>query len=123
MPKNYINTGFVPGASEYANTEDPRHVATTSFTGKSASVRVGTATQRMTSAALTIVEPFGVVSCDNQCEVGQLNQSIKVQINAKYGDSQAITSMRAELNRLLDIWQANNMAYGVVPPVDTNLNP
>lgn len=123
MAKNYINTGFVPGASEYANTADPRHISTTSFTGKSANVRVGTATQRMTSTALTIVEPFGVVSCDNQCEVGQLNQSIKVQINAKYGDSQAITSMRAELNRLLDIWQAANMAYGVVPPVDTNLNP
>lgn len=122
MPKNYINTGFVPGASEYANTENSRHVATTSFTGKSASVRVGTATQRMTSTALTIVEPFGVMSGNGQDEVGQLNQSIKVQINAKYGDSQAITNMRVELNRLLDIWQANNMAYGVVPPVDTNLN-
>lgn len=123
MAKNYINTGFVPGASDYANTEDPRHVSTATFQAKSANVKVATAVQRMTSTALTIVEPFGVVSCDGECEVGQLNQSIKVQINTKYGDTQSLTSMRAELNRLLDIWQANNLAYGVVPPVDTDLNP
>lgn len=122
MASNYINTGFVPGASEYANTEDTRHVSTASFTAKSASVKVGTATQRMTSGALTLVKPFGVIACDGECEVGQLNESVKVQINVRYGDLTSLTAMRTEVNRLLDIWQANNLAFGVVPPVDTDLN-
>lgn len=123
MTTNYINTGFVPGASEYADTSDTKHVASLTLGGKSAVVKVATATQRMTNSSLTLVKPFGVLACDAECEVGQLNESIKVQINVRYGNNDAITAMRAELNRLLDIWQANNMAYGVVPPVDTNLNP
>lgn len=118
----YINTGFVPGHSEYAETSDLKHVKTASFQAKSATVKVSTASQRMVSATLTLVHPFGVVACDDSCEVGQLNQSIKVQINAMYGGATAIASMRAELNRLLDIWAANNLAYGVVPPVDTVLD-
>lgn len=122
MSHTYINTGFVPGHSEYAETTDVRHVHTAVFAAKSSNVKVASATQRMVSTTLTLVQPFGVVACDDACEVGQLNQSIKVQINAKYGDATAITSMRAEINRLLDIWQANNLAFGVVPPVDTNLN-
>lgn len=118
----YINTGFVPGASEYADTTDTRHVTTASFTAKSASVKVGNVSQRMTHGALTLVKPFGVTACGDDCEVGQLNESVKVQINVRYGNSTSLTAMRAEINRLLDIWQAKNLAYGVVPPVDTDLN-
>lgn len=122
MPKRYVNTGFVPGHSDYVETSDTRHVSTATFTAKSANVRVSTATQRMVSAGLTVVQPFGVAACDDTREVGQLNESIKLQINAKYGDTTAVTRMRAELNRLLDVWMANNLAYGVVPPVDTSLD-
>lgn len=123
MTKQYINTGFAPGHSDYSEITDVTHVGTVSFATKATNVKVGAATQRMTSVTLSAITPFGVYACDNaSCEVGQLNESIKVQINCKFGSDSSITAMRAELNRLLDIWQANNMAYAVVPPVDTDLS-
>jgi len=122
MPRNYINTGFAPGSSDYTDTSDLVHIGTVAFSARNTSVKVGTATQRMSNGTITVVNPFGVTSCDDQCEVGQLNETIKVQINVKYGDNAAITSMRAQINSLLDIWQAKNLAFGVVPPVDTDIN-
>ena len=122
MAHTYVNTGFVPGSSNYTAIDDPMHVSTLAFNAKASTVKVNSATQRMVAATLSMVQPFGVTACDDGCEVGQLNQSIKVQINCKYGDANSITAMRAELNRLLDIWQANNLAYGVVPPITSDLD-
>ena len=122
MTKHYINTGFVPGRSDYTNTSDAVHVGTANFVARRTSVKVGGASQPMVSMGLTVVQPFGVTTYDGSCEVGQLNESIKAQINVRYGDDTAITRMRAEINHLLDIWQAANAAYGVVPPIDTDLN-
>ena len=122
MTKNYINTGFVPGRSDYTDTSDAVHVGSATFVARRTAVKVGGASQPMVSLGITVVQPFGVVPCSGTCEVGQLNESIKVQINVRYGDDTAITRMRAEINSMLDTWQAANAAFGVVPPIDTDIN-
>lgn len=122
MPKTYVNTGFVPGASDFVDTTDTVYSTTVGFTAKSTVVKVATAAQRMVSESLTIVAPFGVKSCEDSCDVGQLNASAKIHLNFPYGDTQSLGKLVAELNRLLVVWQANNMAFGVVPPLTTNID-
>lgn len=123
MAQHYVNTGFVPGNSTYADVSNKIHTPTVDFTAKSTAVKVATATQRMVSESITLVAPFGVRSCEaSDCEVGQLNASAKLTLNYAYGDTQSLQSLVDELNRLLVIWQANNMAYGVVPPVTVSLD-
>ena len=122
MPKTYVNTGFVPGASDYVDTSDTIYSTTVGFTAKSTVVKVATATQRMVSESLTIVAPFGVKSCDDSCDVGQLNASAKIHLNFPYGDTRSLENLVTEMNRLLGVWQANNMAFGVVPPLTTNID-
>lgn len=123
MPKTYVNTGFVPGASDYVDTSDTVYSTTVGFTAKSTVVKVATAAQRMVSESLTIVAPFGVKACEeNSCDVGQLNASAKIHLNFPYGDTQSLGNLVTELNRLLAVWQANNMAFGVVPPLTTNID-
>lgn len=123
MPKNYVNTGFVPGNSSYADVSNVSHTSTVNFTAKATTVKVATATQRMVSDTLTIISPFGVKSCTpGDCEVGQLNASAKIALNFPFGDTESLDGLVSELNRILAIWKANNMAYGVVPPVTAQLN-
>lgn len=122
MPKTYVNTGFVPGASDFVDTTDTVYSTTVGFTAKSTVVKVANAAQRMVSESLTIVAPFGVKSCDDSCDVGQLNASAKIHLNFPYGDTQSLGNLVAELNRLLVVWQANNMAFGVVPPLTTSID-
>lgn len=123
MPKTYVNTGFVPGNSAYADVSNTLHTPTLSFIAKSSSVKVSTATQKMVGATLTYVAPFGLKSCtDGDCEVGQLNASAKITLNFPYGDTVSLDGLVAELNRTLVIWKANNLAFGVVPPVTVDLD-
>lgn len=124
MPKKYINSGFVPGNSNYVETSDTMHVSTVNFTAKSSLVKLAAgASQRMASESLTLLQPFGIKSCkEGDCEVGSLNASIKMSINHAYGDSAQLNGLVDEAIRLLTIWKANNMAFGVVPPVNVNVD-
>lgn len=122
MTKSFVLVGFEPDRSEYIDTADTTNSTRITFATKSPTVKVGGSQVRMVNSTITVVEPFSVLDCDNKCVVGTLNDSIKVQVNVKYGDATSITRMRAELNALLDTWQANNMAYGIVPPINTVLN-
>ena len=61
-------------------------------------------------------------SCDDSCDVGQLNASAKIHLNFPYGDTRSLEKLVTEMNRLLGAWQANNMAFGVVPPLTTNID-
>lgn len=123
MPKTYINTGFVPGASQFVDTTDTVHPTSLSFVSKTTAVKVGTVSQRMVADTLTVVAPFGITSCEGgECEIGQLNASAKISFNFPYGDTAKMQSVLDELVRVITIWSANNLAYGVVPLPTVNLN-
>lgn len=123
MVAKYVNTGFVPGSSDYTDVQDPAHPATASFQAKSSTVKVGTASQRMSSVTLTLVSPFGIVDSCSDCEVGQLNATGKLQLNFPYGDTVTADRIVDEITRLLAIWKANNMVFGVVPPINVDIDP
>lgn len=123
MTKTYINTGFVPGSSQFVDTTDTVHPTSLSFVSKTTAVKVGTVSQRMVSDTLTVVAPFGITSCEGgECEIGQLNASAKISFNFPYGDIAKMQGVLDELVRAIAIWSVNNMAYGVVPLPTVDFN-
>lgn len=123
MAKTYIATGFVPGHSTFTEIANSPESSLT-FDSKVSNVKLGSYTEKMTSDTLVLVRPVGVTRvCDEQITcIGEVNESVKLHVNARYGDTAAMTAMVVEAKRLCDIWLANNAAYGVVPSGTPSLN-
>lgn len=116
MAKTYIATGFVPGHSTFTEIANVPN-STLAFDTKVTGVKLGEYTEKMTSGTLVLLRPVSVTRiCDEQVTcVGEVNESVKIHFNGRYGDTTGVTAMVTEAKRLLDLWLAANASYGVVP--------
>lgn len=113
----YINTGFAPGKAQFVDVNS-NPVGANELSAQNANKKATVAGGNrvpMVSGHLTFVRPFAVEDSD-VTPAPVLNETLKIQWNIRHGSDPA--TLRAELNRVLDIWIADmNLDKGVVPPV------
>lgn len=119
MSKSYINTGFKPGRSDYADTDIPDGLINSmAFANKSVVVKTQQGDVRMVTGNVSLSAPF-VVSCgDDNCFSTQLTEMVKLSWNIRNGDEgSTLASLRDEVNRIFDLAIAEYGALkGLNPP-------
>lgn len=117
---SYQNVSFGPGLSRFA---DPVSQMEAQFTAKTSKVKLPSAavTQVVTQDLLVSV-PKTITSECSPCATDVVNNSIRVKVTFIRDDAAAITALRTEMNRLLDLAISSaNFTAGFVPPVSSTL--
>lgn len=71
----------------------------------------------MVNGTLRLAVPSAITPCDTNACSGEVIESVSIQFNVKAGNVSALTTLRTELNRVLDAAISGyNLADGIVPP-------
>lgn len=119
MTTLYVNTDRTKTTSSYVKTAP-------SFDGTELTVDVRSVAPSVSGTIVPMVRGFArvtvpapVASCDPSECGSSVNEAVELKFNVKRGSD--ITSLRAEVNRVLDIAIAqHSLLYGVVPPATAN---
>lgn len=116
--KQYFNNGFAPDKSSFVDVDsNVGQVNSLVFTNKSTNVVTSVGQTKMVSGHISLTVPFKV-SCSEECQDITLNESLRVQWNMRYDSTEALSALRAEVNRVLDEAIASyGLQKGLVPPV------
>lgn len=113
---SYQNVSAENGRSKFIKVKPDGTLDELYFTAKRTSLPIGGGVRVNTaSAGLTLNSQVNVAS---EGEIPTLvGNSVKVTFNIKSGDAAALTALRAEVNRVLDVALAQyNLGQGLVPP-------
>lgn len=113
----YINTTRDKTTSDFARVQPSVDGATMHFLVKTARpVIVGTPVS-MVNGTLRLAVPSPVASCDTSVCSGEVIEAVSLQFNIKAGNTAVLSTLRTELNRVLDAAITSyNLADGIVPP-------
>lgn len=112
----YINTDRSKQEADYARIEPSFDGSLLHVSVKNNNPSINGTIVPMINAKVRLAQPTSVELCDTSCS-GVVNEALEVKINVKRGNNGAIATLRAELNRVLDILIADyQLANGVTPP-------
>lgn len=119
----YINQTHGLDKATFVAPREDGYLDTITVKTKRSDVRLGNSSVAMVSLSALFTDPFAVAECGSACPVGVLNETARVELNVRRGDTGRITALRAEVNRVLDTWITEfHAASGVLPPASATFD-
>lgn len=119
----YINTLRDRTSAEYVQTSPSVDGSVLTFTPRQVTPTVNGTPVKMVKASIRLARPKTVSVCESDCGV-EITSAVELSFNIQSGDTETLSALRAELDRVVDAAIADfQLAYGLVPSGNATFAP